>query len=272
MKRRPDPASADDAEPAGAPTRRAFLAAAAVAAAAAACGGHPKTASNPIRRAASPLPPARRPSPPASPRQPGGPAREVDAGRRDRPLVALTFHGQGDPALATALLDAAERAGARVTIFAVGSWLAAHPAMAGRIGTGRHDLANHTQNHRPMAGMTEPAAFREFADCARVLQKVSGSPGHWVRPSGTAHTTPALRAAAARAGYPVCVGYDVDSLDYTDPGPDVVRRRVQQARAGSIVSLHLGHRDTVSALPGILTDLRQRGLRPVTVTELLGAP
>ena len=215
------------------------------------------------------------PSPSASPDHPrssaAGPANEIDAGRRDRPLVALTFHGQGDPALATALLTEAERSGARLTIFAVGTWLQAYPAMANRVQTGGHELANHTLRHLPMALMDEKQAYEEFRRCADVLLRLTGSAGRWTRPSGTPHTTAALRAAAGRAGYRSCVVYDVDSLDYTDPGPSAVRARVRAARAGSIVSLHLGHPGTVAALPRVLADLAERRLRPVTVSELLSA-
>jgi len=42
------------------------------------------------------------------------------------------------------------------------------------------------------------------------------------------------------------------------------------ARGGSIISLHLGHPVTVTALPDILRGLRARRLKPVTLTELLG--
>jgi len=241
----------------------------AVTAVTAACGSHPTKAGRPSAAGGSgqPTPPPKEPV-----RTVTSPAREVDSGVRSRPLVALTFHGQGDPGLATDVLAAAEHARARLTVFAVGSWLAAQPGMVHRIGAGGHELANHTMHHRPMAGMGAPEAYAEFADCANLLRRLGGAPGHWVRPSGTPHTTAALRAAAGRAGYRVCVGYDVDSLDYTDPGPTAIRRRVAQARAGSIVSLHLGHAGTVTALTGILADLALRGLRPVTVTELLGAP
>jgi len=218
------------------------------------------------------LPPSSLPS-----RLPAGaarsaPAREVDAGDRAGAMVALTFHGQGDPALASALLEAAASGGAQLTVFAVGSWLAANPGLAQRIQAGGHELANHTQRHLPMAGMAEAPAYEEFARCAEVLARLTGSEGRWARPSGTPHTTAALRAAAGRAGYRVCVGYDVDSLDYTDPGAPVVRRRSAAARAGSIISMHLGHPGTVAALPGILGDLRAKGLRPVTVSTLLGTP
>jgi peptidoglycan/xylan/chitin deacetylase (PgdA/CDA1 family) len=66
------------------------------------------------------------------------------------------------------------------------------------------------------------------------------------------------------------VSYDVDSLDYTDPGPDaVVAAVLGSGRRGSIVSLHLGHPGTVTALPAILRGLARRGLRPVTLTGLL---
>ena len=71
------------------------------------------------------------------------------------------------------------------------------------------------------------------------------------------------------AGYRTCLSYDLDSMDWTDPGARAVRDNVAAAGPGSIVSMHLGHSDTVSALPGILDDLRRRGLSAVTVTTLL---
>jgi peptidoglycan/xylan/chitin deacetylase (PgdA/CDA1 family) len=62
----------------------------------------------------------------------------------------------------------------------------------------------------------------------------------------------------------------VDSLDYTDPGPDaVVSTVLRLTRPGSIISLHFGHPGTVTALPAIMRGLASRGLRPVTLTELL---
>jgi hypothetical protein len=37
------------------------------------------------------------------------------------------------------------------------------------------------------------------------------------------------------------------------------------------VSLHFGHQGTIDALPAILDDLNRRGLRPVTLSQLLPA-
>ncbi len=51
----------------------------------------------------------------------------------------------------------------------------------------------------------------------------------------------------------------------------MTRAVLRAVRPGSIVSLHLGHAGTVSALPGVLAGLRDRGLRAVTVSELVGS-
>jgi peptidoglycan/xylan/chitin deacetylase (PgdA/CDA1 family) len=191
-------------------------------------------------------------------------------GPRNRPLVALTFHGQGPIAIARALLEEAERGGAHVSVLAVGTWLEQYPQIARRILSGGHDLGNHTMHHLDIAAMDASAAYAEIAGCARQLSTLTGSAGRWFRPSQTQYSTPLIEREARKAGYRTCVSYDVDSLDYTDPGPDaVVSTVLAKTQPGSIVSLHLGHSGTVTALPAIVRGLAGRGLRPVTLTSLL---
>jgi peptidoglycan/xylan/chitin deacetylase (PgdA/CDA1 family) len=221
---------------------------------------------------------AARPSPSASPSGDAstppvtrlGP--QVVHGPRDRPQVALTFHGQGPISMAEALLAEAERAGARVSVLAVGTWLVQYPQIARRILSRGHDLGNHTMHHLDIAAMDAAGAYAEISGCAQELRVLTGSAGRWFRPSQTQYATPLIEREARRAGYQTCVSYDVDSLDYTDPGPDaIVATVLRSARPGSIVSLHFGHAGTVTALPAILRGLTGRGLRPVTLTALLSA-
>jgi peptidoglycan/xylan/chitin deacetylase (PgdA/CDA1 family) len=230
--------------------------------------GEPSVGNGPGSSAAS--------SPTASPRgsassQPSkqlGP--QVVHGPRDRSQVALTFHGQGPVSMAEALLAEAERAGAQVSVLAVGTWLEQYPQIARRILGGGHDLGNHTMHHPDIAAMDAADAYAEIAGCARRLRALTGSAGRWFRPSQTQYSTPLIEREARKAGYRTCVSYDVDSLDYTDPGPDaVVSAVLGKTRPGSIVSLHLGHSGTVTALPAILRGLARRRLRPVTLTGLL---
>jgi len=190
-------------------------------------------------------------------------------GPRTGTALALTFHGAGDPSLATRVFAELRAAGVSVTVFAVGSWLQANPSMASAVLDAGHDLGNHTYHHLPMSTLGAVAADDEVARCAAVLNQLTGTAGHWFRPSGTATSNATIRAAARRSGYAQCVSYDVDSLDWTDPGSAAVTRNVlARSRPGSIVSMHLGHVGTVTALPAVLAGLHARGLRPVTLTEL----
>ncbi|MEN3306524.1 MAG: hypothetical protein V7603_2726 [Micromonosporaceae bacterium] len=213
-------------------------------------------------------------APPGSaPPLPGGalPA-EVVHGPRDQPKVALTFHGQGDPALIRSLLTVLADGGVRVTVLAVGTWLAANPQLARLVLSGGHELGNHTQNHLAINRLSQARAHAEISTCAQALRSLTGSIGAWFRPSQTPHASAQVRALATRVGYPTCLSYDVDSLDYTDPPADtVVRETLKGVQPGSIVSMHFGHQATITAMPRVLSGLRSRGLRAVTVTELIGA-
>jgi peptidoglycan/xylan/chitin deacetylase (PgdA/CDA1 family) len=196
--------------------------------------------------------------------------KEIVHGPRDRPEVALTFHGQGDEKLVTRLLDELANGGAHVTVLAVGAWLQQVPAMARRILDGGHDLGNHTQHHLDIKTMSAAAARAEIEECASELRKLTGSIGTWFRPSQTVHSTPMIEAEAAKVGYATCLSYDVDSLDFTDPGAAAITKAtLAGVQPGSIVSMHFGHAGTVTAMPAILDGLHRRGLRPVTMTELM---
>jgi len=195
---------------------------------------------------------------------------DIIHGPRNRHEVALTFHGAGDQSLAEQILRDCAAHNARITVFAVGRWLAAAPSVGPRILAAGHELGNHTWSHQQLPTLSLSAAQDEIQRGADALRKATGSAGWWFRPSGTPHSTATIRAAASRSGYRRCVSYDVDPRDYLDPGSArVVSRTLAQLRPGSIVSLHLGHPGTVSALPQILAGLAEKELMPVTLSRLL---
>ena len=70
--------------------------------------------------------------------------------------------------------------------------------------------------------------------------------------------------------------WSVDSQDYTRPGRKaIVRKVLSGVRPGAIVLMHDGGGDrsqTVAALRGIIVGARARGLRFVSMADLLGLP
>jgi peptidoglycan/xylan/chitin deacetylase (PgdA/CDA1 family) len=195
---------------------------------------------------------------------------DITHGPRDQAQLALTFHGQGPLTLARDILRSCARADASITVFAVGTWLESNPAIGPEIVRAGHELGNHTWSHQQMKQLTAAEATREAVKGAQALVSAVGTRGIWFRPSGTQASTPTIRAAAHTAGYQRCVSYDVDPQDFRDPGAAAVRdRTLAAAKAGSIVSLHFGHAGTAEALPAILDGLKAKGLKPVTLSQLL---
>ncbi|GMU79879.1 MAG: hypothetical protein AMXMBFR46_26680 [Acidimicrobiia bacterium] len=287
-------------EPTGTPTRpragrsvdrRAFLGAgvaAGIALVAAACGGgggSDRGASSPTAPAgpataapASPAPTSPAPgtvAPPSGPAAPAGTATFVVRGPDAPARVALTFHVDGDLALADQLLATLGQRDVPITAFVVGEWLDANPAYGKRLVDGGHEIANHTFSHPAFAGLGAAAMQAEITRCRDTLVRLTGTPGRLFRPSGTADGTAqpsdAVLAAAGAAGYPVVLGWDVEPFDYQSPGTDaIVARTLSAVRPGAVVSLHFGYPQTVAALPRILDGLAARGLTPVTASKLLG--
>ncbi|MDQ6928852.1 MAG: polysaccharide deacetylase family protein [Actinomycetota bacterium] len=228
----------------------------------AARAGAPPSSSSSVPRTTTP-------QPTVAPTVPTGPARFVQSGPAQK-SVALTFHGSGDVALTQRLLDAAKRANAPITVFAVGQWLDANPSMATTIKSAGHELANHTYTHPALKTVSRSSLVSEITKCRDVLKRETGSGGRWFRPSGTDVPTQAMLDEAGAAGYPVVVGYDIDPLDYQDPGGAAVLQRVKAAlHPGAIVSLHTGHLGTVEAFEPVVAAIRAAGLEPVLLRDLL---
>jgi peptidoglycan/xylan/chitin deacetylase (PgdA/CDA1 family) len=179
---------------------------------------------------------------------------DISHGSRTSKKIALTFHGAGSTAYANSLLDIFASTSTPVTVFAIGSWIKANPTLAKKIVDGGHDIGNHTMNHYQMKTLNAAKVKSEIAGCAAELKTLVGNHGAFFRPSGTQYSTPLIRQTALK-----------------DPGKTAVIKNVMSnIKGGSIVSLHFGHKNTVEALPTLITELHNSGYTPVTLTQLLG--
>ena len=254
--------------------RRTFLTAAAAAGVAAACtSGSTGSASSTSSRAATS---ASSISSASTTTAPSGPARFASTGPTGHKKVALTFHTAGTAAHFDALTAIFDARHIVVTTFIVGSWLDANLDRGRRLVASGHELANHTYNHLTFASLPPAQMASEITRCREAIAKVAPGGGSLFRPSGTddGTSTPpaAVLDAAGSNGYPTVLGFDVDPLDYQDPGGSAVQQRTIAAlHDGAIVSLHFDHQGTIDALPAILDAITAKGLVPVTASELLAS-
>lgn len=186
------------------------------------------------------------------------------------PMVALTFDDGPTELGVNAILPILQRHGATATFFLIGKQVAARPDLAVRLKAAGHELANHSYTHSRMIGRPAGWYDDEIARTEAALARAGGGSGLFRPPYGKKLW--GLPQAVERAGLTM-VMIDVEEPATTDPA-EYARRVVADARPGSILLLHAmyGPNQTArDALPMILDGLKARGLKPVSVGELISS-
>lgn len=191
--------------------------------------------------------------------------------------VALTFDAcptSSRPGFSAAIVDYLISEHVPATFFVSGRWAEVHASAFERLtAVPFFETALHGYRHRPLKDASEAAILAEIEDGRRALLRLGASPQQLFRPP-FGDQPPALPESARHAGV-VPVLWDVVS---GDPNPkataaDIERDVLRHVRGGSIIVMHVNGRGvaTPAALPVLLPQLRRRGYRFVTVSELLRA-
>lgn len=195
---------------------------------------------------------------------------KIVSGGRGAPLVALTFD-DGPSEWTPRILEILEREGAPATFFTVGGMFSAFGSTASAVASAGYPLANHTWGHLQMPTLSPSDQASELDRASEAIKSAGGATPNLYRPPFGAVDDSSVKAANKRGM--LVVLWDVDTLDWERPGADaIVANAVEGARPGSIILMHDGGGDrseTLAALPRIISGLRAKGFRLVTIPRLL---
>jgi peptidoglycan/xylan/chitin deacetylase (PgdA/CDA1 family) len=195
--------------------------------------------------------------------------------RTDKPLVALTFDDGPGPEWTPMVLDALDRHQAKATFFVVGEQLNRHEKLI-RHRIARHELGNHTWAHRDLARLDEGQVRDEILRTHFAIKRVTGGESAKVLRPPWAHLGGSTLVLAEEFGYDVVMwSHQMHEERFAADPPAQARDIVDNVGPGSIVLAHdVGDRRrlvALSQLDAIIVGLRERGLEPVTVSELIAA-
>ena len=214
------------------------------------------------------------------------------------PRIAITFDGNASSNGTADLLDTLHRHGLHVTLFVTGEFIERNPAIVRRALLAGHEVGNHTfshphlttysQNHRHrlLPGMTRKRFQDQLRRTEAAFFKATGRSMKplWRAPYGEENRL--LRGWAFELGYlhvrwSSLQGATLDSHDWiADEHSSLYRsssRMMERLLSfpkleGGIILMHMStDRDEPpwQELPTFLDDLRERGLAPTTITDLL---
>jgi peptidoglycan/xylan/chitin deacetylase (PgdA/CDA1 family) len=196
-----------------------------------------------------------------------GRGEPVYCGGRRSNAVALTFD-DGPGQYTEQVLAVLREAGAKATFFLVGNRLQYWPGLA-REEAELGAVGNHTWSHPHLTELPRWLNWLELARTQLAIGQASGRLPRLFRAPYEQHD-PSVDAVTRSLGL-VEVFWSVASGDDQPHATarKVVRNVVAGLRPGAIVLMHDIHPWTLRALPQILQAIRLRGLRAVTVPELL---
>lgn len=195
--------------------------------------------------------------------------RKVKRGSAATKMVALTFD-DGPSKNTLAVLDVLRTNGAKATFFFVGGRAQDNPQLPAAVLAQGSEIGNHTYLHVRLLKMSQATFDAEVGRTQRVIEALTGYTPKIVRPQGGRQDAAGI-AEAARAGL-VLVDWSIHSTD-TDKKATVasITRAATGARGGDIILMHETRKESVKSVAGIIRALKARGLRFVTVSELLAA-
>jgi peptidoglycan-N-acetylglucosamine deacetylase len=186
-------------------------------------------------------------------------------------IIALTLDDGPDPATTPLILAQLRRYRAKATFFLITERVKSRERLVHQIVAEDHEIGNHFTQDRPSIRLAADQ-FREDLDQSHQTLAPFG-PMRWARP-GSGWYSQTMVATMARKGYRCALG---SVYPYDAKIPSVafaswyLRRNV---RPGAILVLHDGGargRRTARVLRGVLPELRRRGYRVVTLSELARA-
>ena len=179
--------------------------------------------------------------------------------------VALTFDDGPSPYHTARLLNGLKDRGVPATFFLVGCRLEGNEELVRRMKAEGHQIGNHSYDHALLTKLTQQEVLENLTRCDLALCTLLGEGDYWLRPPYGAASEDTLSLLDVPA---VC--WSVDPMDWDTADADKIAAHiVQNAAHGDIILLHDCYATTVDAALQAVDALQAKGLRFVTVAELM---
>lgn len=193
-------------------------------------------------------------------------------------IVALTFDDGPSDEWTPQILDELKQTGVKATFFMIGKHVEKYPDIVRRVHDEGHEIGNHTYDHHGIFYFTPEELTEEIERTDVALERITGERTKYFRPP-KAWITDKEKRQLRDMGY-IPVLWTLNSKDWvTFDDKYVVPHIVKHIKPGDIILFHdsggvfgidKGDRhETVKSIPQVIAELRLRGYRFVTISELI---
>ncbi len=216
-----------------------------------------------------PPPPEEKPAPPAVPAFDPGREMVIKRGNPDRMQVTLTIDDGWNRD--DRILDLLESHGVKATVFVVGGRGVAesNPEWVARMDRAGFEVCTHTYDHYKLTDHPFEYVVEDIVKGQDVIAAVTGKRYPYMRPSGGFYNDTTVEACRAAGTYLVMWSNATGDTGEGVTADYEAATVLNNLKNGDIILCHFGGHHTYEALRRIIPEVKARGYRFVTLTELI---
>ena len=186
---------------------------------------------------------------------------------RDDNKIALTFDCAWGDEDVDAVLKTLDAYDCKATFFVTGEWAERCGASLKKMADAGHEIGNHSYNHADYTKLSSGEITADLDKADSEIESAIGTKPRLARaPSGGYNNTVVKAIEESGRQY---IQWSVDGIDYGDAdAASIYERCVKKTKAGDIILLHTGTKNTANVLPKIIEAL-ECDYELVTVSDLI---
>jgi peptidoglycan-N-acetylglucosamine deacetylase len=182
--------------------------------------------------------------------------------------IAISFDAAWGDQYTDELLSILEKNGVKATFFLVGNWVDKYPEKALEIFERGHEIGNHSTTHPHLTQLDAQKIMEEIFITSNKVKEITGEGTVIFRPPFGDYNSSVVKVIK-ESGHN-CIQWNVDSMDWKNPGEDAIFKRVtKKVSNGSIVLFHNNAEQTPRVLDRIIKELKKEGYEFTTISDLI---
>ncbi|NQY75225.1 MAG: polysaccharide deacetylase family protein [Candidatus Margulisbacteria bacterium] len=183
--------------------------------------------------------------------------------------VALTFDDGPHPQYTEAVLNILKKENIKATFFMLGKQIELFPHIAKRVLDDGHTVGNHSFAHLDYSLYPKAAIKKDIQKSNRIFKEYLSIEPIYFRPPFGRVSTENLSILKSHFKHVIKWSIDTRDWDKETSKKNMVKHIGENVEPGSIIIFHDTHRYTPQELPIIIQELKNRGYKMVTVSDLI---
>lgn len=196
-------------------------------------------------------------------------AQPVYKGNPHKKMVSFAINVAWGEQYVPSMLETLRRENVSATFFLDGTWLSKNLDLAHQMKDAGHEISNHGYSHKNMSELSRSDAVEEIVKTERLLESELGVDNKLFAPPSGDYNEETVKIAHELQLRTVL--WTLDTVDWKKPAPStIIQRIVPRLEAGAIILMHPTE-PTAQALPTLIREIKERGYKIGTVSELLSS-